>query len=604
MHWDGTQWTIYPVPPTGQRGELFGVSAVSTNDVWAVGVKYPGGPYVPLILHYDGVQWSEVSRPEQPGGMLLNDVVALASNDVWAVGANDGFHSTITMHWDGAAWTIVPSPNPGFLEDNVLTAVSAVAPNDIWAVGYLYPKGGSPTTITIHWDGTQWSHVPSPNPGNYFRQLYGVTAVAPNDIWAVGSYSPDLGTTYLPMFLHYDGASWTHVPGPVFPDYSVLRDVHAVAADDIWAVGTNAVDNFAPFETLIMHYDGVSWTRVFSPNGGRTFSRLYGVTAVNPDELWSVGFSDDYGFPYRSNTIQLRLLCYTGTTTPIPTRTATTLPPTSTALAATQTPTPQQPTSTQPAVTSTAPVPTGTAVSTSTTVPPSATRTGTAQAATATTTTVASATATGTACTVTFTDVEPGSTFHPYVMCLACRGVVSGYSDGTFRPNNPVTRGQLSKIVSNSAGFSEPVSGQSFEDVPEGSSFYSYIERLASRGILAGYTCGRPGEPCVPPANRPYFRPFTNVTRGQTSKIVAVAAQIPDPEPGAQTFEDVPTTHTFYLWIEALVERGVMSGYPCGGPGEPCGPGNRPYFRPSNDVTRGQSSKIVANTFFPECEGR
>jgi hypothetical protein len=45
-----------------------------------------------------------------------------------------------------------------------------------------------------------------------------------------------------------------------------------------------------------------------------------------------------------------------------------------------------------------------------------------------------------------------------------------------------------------------------------------------------------------------------------------------------------------------------MSGYPCGGPGEPCDGENRNYFRPNNPLTRGQTAKIVANTFFPNCQ--
>jgi hypothetical protein len=93
------------------------------------------------------------------------------------------------------------------------------------------------------------------------------------------------------------------------------------------------------------------------------------------------------------------------------------------------------------------------------------------------------------------------------------------------------------------------------------------------------------------------------VTRGQTSKIVALAAGMADPVPSTQqSFEDVPPTGTFWLWIEQLAGRGIIGGYPCGGPFEPCQPpGNRPYFRPNNDVTRGQASKIVTNTFFPGC---
>jgi hypothetical protein len=219
-----------------------------------------------------------------------------------------------------------------------------------------------------------------------------------------------------------------------------------------------------------------------------------------------------------------------------------------------------------------------------------------------TTTATSTPTATPTACTLTFTDVPIDHTFYNEIRCLACRGVLGGYADGSFRPGNDITRGQISKVVSNAAGFSEPVSGQTFEDVPPANTFYEWIERLTGRGVMSGYACGGPLEPCVPPLNRPYFRPGQNATRGQLSKIVSNAANITDPASG-QFYADVPSTHTFYLEIMRLTGRGVMSGYACGGVGEPCvPPENRPYFRPGNKITRGQASKIVANTFFPGCQ--
>jgi hypothetical protein len=197
--------------------------------------------------------------------------------------------------------------------------------------------------------------------------------------------------------------------------------------------------------------------------------------------------------------------------------------------------------------------------------------------------------------------VPIGHAFYPYIRCLACRGIVNGYPDGTFRPENNVTRGQLSKIVSNSAGFSDPPGGQLFEDVAPGSTFYTFIQRLATRGYINGYPCGGAGEPCVPPGNRPYFRTNKNATRGQISKIVSNAAGFSGSS-GAQIFEDVPPGSTFYDFIQRLASRGIMSGYPCGHP-EPCvPPGNRPYFRPNDNATRGQTSKIVANTFFLDCQ--
>ncbi|MEA2576148.1 MAG: hypothetical protein QOH93_3446 [Chloroflexia bacterium] len=209
-------------------------------------------------------------------------------------------------------------------------------------------------------------------------------------------------------------------------------------------------------------------------------------------------------------------------------------------------------------------------------------------------------------CNIEFTDVPPGSTFYSYIHCLACKGVISGYGDHTFRPANNITRGQIAKIVANAAGFNEAVEGQTYADVipsDDPSSFYVYIERLSNRNVMSGYPCGGAGETCDG-QNRAFFRPGNNATRGQLAKIVSNAAGFTENVSG-QTFADVPPSmdpSSFYVFVERLASRGVMGGYPCGSrPDELCDGQNRPYFRPGALVTRGQASKIVANTFFPDC---
>ena len=249
-------------------------------------------------------------------------------------------------------------------------------------------------------------------------------------------------------------------------------------------------------------------------------------------------------------------------------------------------------------VTGTPPTPTRTLTPVVVCLIPSATATVTATAtSTATSTT---ATATSTPCRIQFTDVPQGRhTFYAEIRCLACRGIVSGYADGTFRPDNMITRGQLSKIISNAAGINDDPNPQVFQDVPPDNPFYIWINRLTRRDIMGGYLCGGPGEPCV--NNRPYFRPNNNATRGQISKIVSNTAGFYD-RAREQIFEDVPPGSTFYDFIQRLASRGIMGGYNCGGLGEPClEPNHRPYFRPNNNATRGQTSKIVSNTFFPGC---
>jgi S-layer homology domain len=209
---------------------------------------------------------------------------------------------------------------------------------------------------------------------------------------------------------------------------------------------------------------------------------------------------------------------------------------------------------------------------------------------------------TPTSCPIQFTDVPQGSTFYPYVRCLACRGIVSGYADGTFRPGNTTTRGQISKMVSNAAGYNEPPGSQLYQDVPVGSTFYDYINRLSMHGAITGYPCGGQGEPCVPPLNLPYFRPANNVSRGQIAKIVSNAAGFHE-DPGPPLFQDLGPDSPFYAEMQRLAHRSILGGYPCGQvPEEPCvPPQNLPYVRVNNSATRGQVSKIVANAFFPDC---
>lgn len=247
------------------------------------------------------------------------------------------------------------------------------------------------------------------------------------------------------------------------------------------------------------------------------------------------------------------------------------------------------------------------------TLPPTVTLT---PIATLTITPISTLTPTPGMCAAQFADVSPGSTFYPYVMCLACRNVAGGYPCGSagepcdatntpyFRPGSAISRGQISKIVSQSAGFDGDPGPQIFEDVPPGSTFYAWVNRLALRGIMGGYGCGNSGEPCISPGNRPYFEPGKNASRGQLSKIVSNAANITTPVPNnQQTYTDVPADSAFWLYIERLTSRGVIGGYPCGlNASDACDNQGRPYFHPAADVTRGQSSKIVSGTFFPNCE--
>ena len=218
-------------------------------------------------------------------------------------------------------------------------------------------------------------------------------------------------------------------------------------------------------------------------------------------------------------------------------------------------------------------------------------------------------------CTISYPDVPSGSPFYPYVRCLSCKSILGGYGSGNFGPGDLITRGQLSKVVSNAAGYGEDPGAQKFQDVPPGSTFFTFINRLAARNVISGYNCGGPGEPCGTDSLK-YFRPNATASRGQIAKIIAQASPLGDlpsdlaadeqtarPEPPPPFFADVPAGSTFYDGVQRLAQYNVVEGYPCGGTGEPCTNGaGTLYFRPGNNATRGQVAKMVSSAFYPACD--
>jgi hypothetical protein len=111
----------------------------------------------------------------------LSDVAVLSSTNAWAVGEytadGNGAVRTLIQHYDGTGWTIVPSPNRLLGTDrnqiNTLLGVTAITSSDVWAVGYTVSLDDPYQTLTMHWNGTAWSIVDSPNytfPGAYTQR--------------------------------------------------------------------------------------------------------------------------------------------------------------------------------------------------------------------------------------------------------------------------------------------------------------------------------------------------------------------------------------------------------------------------------------------------
>jgi hypothetical protein len=284
LHWNGHKWRVVASPNASSNDALLGVAAVSTNDIWAVGKTILSAP--PLIEHWDGKSWSIVKSPKQAG--FLNGVTAVSTNDVWAVGEflnASHVNQTLIEHWNGHKWSVVSSPNVG-TQNNELFGVAAVSATDIWAVGFFAPSANMPLqTLTLHWDGTSWSVVASPNvAGTQNNELFGVAAVSANDVWAVGQFIS--GSSVQTLIEHWNGTSWSVVSSP---SAGQLRGIAILSATDIWAVGSVLI-NFSVFQTVIEQWNGASWSVVPSPNPSASENILDAATAdQSSGQAWAVG---------------------------------------------------------------------------------------------------------------------------------------------------------------------------------------------------------------------------------------------------------------------------------------------------------------------------
>jgi hypothetical protein len=291
-----TRWSIVPSPNDEGANWLAAVDASAGDNAWAVGY-YIGdeGRYETLSMHWDGSAWTLV-EPLNVGeetGDWLYGVAAVSPSDAWAVGYTAGPWDTYTSttlieHWTGSAWSVVPSPNPSdddIYGANQLYDVRAFAPNDVWAVGWYWtPIGSAP--LVERWDGRRWRV--SPTPEDEDRGLQAVDGTSSSDIWAVG-HSLSIEDGHQALAMHYDGRTWAVVPTPILDDDVYLNDVSVVSPTDVWAVGYTLPANL-DIQPIIFHWDGSVWAVVPSPHLSSTYNQLESVAAVSASRVWAVGY--------------------------------------------------------------------------------------------------------------------------------------------------------------------------------------------------------------------------------------------------------------------------------------------------------------------------
>jgi hypothetical protein len=276
--------------------QLYGIDALSATNIWAVGSS--GAADKTLVEHWNGAKWSIVPSPSKGSIIELQDVTAIGPSNAWAVGyffpSGGGHLRTLVEHWNGTKWTIVASPNPISGSDNVLNGVDAVSASNVWAVGANGQPGAH--TIILHFNGSRWVTVPGAPLANG-GGLQDVSAISKTNVIAVGHAGITGGAKAL--IERFDGQKWKRLPAPVTSNGDSLAGVSTPAADAQWGVGSRS--GTAVLETLTMRNTGSGWQPVTSPNVGTgEINILNDVSALSAGNAWAVGEHENASFVRRT----------------------------------------------------------------------------------------------------------------------------------------------------------------------------------------------------------------------------------------------------------------------------------------------------------------
>ena len=307
---DSGCWAEMLAPSLGDLDvQMGGITAVAGDDIWAVGqqTNAEGGSRT-VTMHWDGESWAVVPSPNgSEGGESKNQLYAVAGIDgeAWAVGGyteGAGNFRNLAMRWDGEAWALHLPPSPGLLE-NGLNGVDMLDGSEVWAVGTeVSDEGKDPQMVIFRWDGLAWTQSKSPEHSSH--NLLAVKALAKDDVWAAGT-----------DVIHWDGKEWQQVPTPVDHPGGYLDGITATGPNDVWVTGNDGN------EALAVHWDGTRWTGGSTPKlGDGPFP--HDIAALASDDVWIAGeYSDD---PAYSLPMLLRWdgRAWTAIANPIPGRSA------------------------------------------------------------------------------------------------------------------------------------------------------------------------------------------------------------------------------------------------------------------------------------------
>jgi hypothetical protein len=264
-----------PPLPFGQQ--LSAVAATGAADVWVVGQDAMLGELRPksMVLHFDGSAWSRISVPNVRG---LVDVAAVARGDVWAIGRGHR-----VLHMTDGTWRVVRLPH---VRGTQLTAVAGSGPDDVWIVGarwgrhYARHSVGN-DTLSLHFDGTTWSLVASPNYSVRVNNIDDVVALSPTNAWATA----ESGLTK--YTLHWNGVAWHRVDlPPLAAGGSAIAGVGLVAGNEVWVVGSSGGIGFG--KSLYLRWTGTRWQHYAGPSAGNNGTPST-IGGVGDNDMWAIG---------------------------------------------------------------------------------------------------------------------------------------------------------------------------------------------------------------------------------------------------------------------------------------------------------------------------
>ncbi len=170
-------------------------------------------------------------------------------------------------------------------------------------------------------------------------------------------------------------------------------------------------------------------------------------------------------------------------------------------------------------------------------------------------------------CGAAFPDVASEYWAAPAIQALACKGVVNGFPDGSFRPEDFVTRAQFVKMMDLVLGIAPSSAVPVFSDVPEGDWYAGYVSAAAQAGIVVGISSSQ-------------FGPDLPVSRQQMAVMIARALHL-SPTGSAAFTDSAAIAPWAQQAVQADVDAGYLHGFPDGS------------FQPLAATTRAQAAQVL-----------